>query len=219
MRGLFITLEGGEGVGKSTQLLYIRELLESLTHTVITTREPGGTPLAESIRKLLKEKTTEEMDPGTELLLVFAARNEHLEKIVRPALARGAWVVCDRFTDATYAYQGRGRGISQDRIEILEKWVQGDLQPDITLLLDAPTKVGFKRVNERGKEYDRFESESSEFFERIRQGYLSRAELFPHRFHVIDATRPKSEVSAVIHDILLEHHNVLINAANRKRDA
>src|SRR6056297_1802491 len=148
MRGLFVTLEGGEGVGKSTQLIYIRELLESLGHSVVTTREPGGTPMAESIRRLLKKKSAEEMEPDTELLLVFAARNEHLEKVVRPALARGAWVVCDRFTDATYAYQGRGRGISYDRIEILEKWVQGHLQPDVTFLLDAPPKLGFKRVNE-----------------------------------------------------------------------
>ncbi|WP_455380835.1 dTMP kinase [Acidihalobacter prosperus] len=215
MRGLFITLEGGEGVGKSTQLIYIRELLESLAHSVVTTREPGGTPMAESIRRLLKNKSAEEMDPDTELLLVFAARNEHLEKIIRPALARGAWVVCDRFTDATYAYQGRGRGISHERIEILEKWVHEDLQPDVTLLLDAPPRIGFIRVNERGEEFDRFESESTEFFERIRQGYLSRAELFPQRFHVIDASRTRNEVSADIHDILIDCHQTWANSANR----
>ncbi|AOU98097.1 dTMP kinase [Acidihalobacter yilgarnensis] len=205
-QGRFITLEGGEGVGKSTQLAYVRELVESFGHRVVATREPGGTPLAESIRGLLKGEAGEGMDADTELLLVFAARNEHLAKVVRPALARGDWVVCDRFTDATYAYQGMGRGLASARIESLEHWVQGELQPDLTLLLDAPVELGFERVAGRGGGYDRFEREARDFFERVREAYLHRAMAFPARFRVIDAARSPALVSADIHEVLLALH-------------
>lgn len=206
MRGCFITLEGGEGVGKTTQIDFVREFLVKLGHSVITTREPGGTPIAESIRDLLKGKTGQGMDPDTELLLIFAARNEHLVKVVKPALARGDWVICDRFTDATYAYQGMGRGLPFERIEILEQWVQKELQPDLTLLLDAPVKLGFDRVASRGKVYDRFECEAEDFYIRVRDAYLKQAKKYPKRFRVIDAARTPEMVSADISKAVRDVH-------------
>lgn len=187
MAGRFITLEGGEGVGKSSNLEYIRDHLETAGKSVIVTREPGGTPLGELIRALLLDHRHDGMSADTELLLMFAARAQHLAQIIRPALAQGQWVLCDRFTDATYAYQGAGRGISAERIAVLEDWVQGALRPDMTVLLDAPVAVSLARVGRRGENADRFEKEESIFFERVRQGYLDQARYFPERFRVIDA--------------------------------
>ncbi len=193
-RGLFITVEGGEGVGKSTNLQFIRNHLIQRGIEVLTTREPGGTPLSEEIRALLLDQTHDDMHPDTELLLMFAARAQHLRQTILPALEEGQWVVCDRFTDATYAYQGGGRGIDPDRIATLEAWTQGTFRPDLTLLLDAPVEIGMKRVAGRNQESDRFEQERHDFFERVRQGYLAQAERHPGRFRVIDAALPLEQV-------------------------
>ena len=200
-KGLFITLEGGEGAGKSTQLAYIRQRIEAAGIPLHVTREPGGTPLAEQIRTLLLDHRDEEMAPDTELLLMFAARAQHLARLVRPALARGEWVLCDRFTDATYAYQGGGRGIGFARIAVLEDWVQGKLRPDLTLLLDLPVAVGMARAGRRG-ELDRFEREQRDFFERVRAAYLTRAEQAPQRFRVIDAAQDIAGVQRQIDAVL-----------------
>ena len=191
-RGRFVTLEGGEGVGKSTNLTFVAERLRAAGHEVVTTREPGGTPLAEAIRALLLEVRDEPMDPLTELLLVFAARAQHLERVVRPALERGAWVVCDRFTDATYAYQGGGRGLDPEVIASLEALVQQGLQPDLTVYLDMRPQAAARRLEGRHK--DRIEHEQQAFFERVRAVYLDRAERDPERFRVIDAGRPLADV-------------------------
>ena len=190
MAGRFITLEGGEGVGKSSNLEFIRSHLEAAGKPVIVTREPGGTTLGEQIRSLLLEHRQDGMSADAELLLMFAARAEHLARVVRPALAEGKWVLCDRFTDATYAYQGGGRGIAMERIAALETWVQGVLRPDLTLLLDAAVEVGMARAARREGAADRFEREDRAFFERVRQGYLDQAGRFPERFCVIDAAQP-----------------------------
>lgn len=201
IRGKFITIEGGEGVGKSTQIAALRDLLEPRGIEVVLTREPGGTPRAERIRQLLLEKTDEPMPVTSELLLMFAARAAHLHNVIEPALARGAWVVCDRFTDATYAYQGGGRGVPLDRIAALETLVQDGLRPDLTLLLDAPVEVGAARAAARNSaQYaqDRFEQEQCEFFERVRAAYLQRARLEPQRFAVIDATAERDTVARAI---------------------
>lgn len=203
MSGRFVTLEGIEGVGKSTQCAVVAAALEGLGHTVVVTREPGGTALGEGIRGLLLDRDLPAMDPMTELLLIFAARAEHLEKLVRPALAAGQWVVCDRFTDATYAYQGGGRGLSLSAIESLESLVQGVLRPDLTLLLDAPVELALARAKARG-ESDRFEAERVEFFARTRAAYLRRATLEPARMRVVDAARPLDEVSADLRRLLAE---------------
>ncbi len=200
-RGLFITLEGGEGAGKSTQLDYIRRRIEAAGIPLHVTREPGGTPLAEQIRDLLLERCEEAMAADTELLLMFAARAQHLAVLIRPALARGEWVLCDRFTDATYAYQGGGRGIEPARIAVLEDWVQGDLRPDLTLLLDVPVAVGMARVGQRG-ELDRFEREQRDFFERVRAAYLARAAAEPERFRIIDAAEDVAGVQRQIDAVL-----------------
>lgn len=201
MRGRFITVEGGEGVGKTTNLEYIRQALERAGLRVRVTREPGGTPLAEQIRGLLLDPHYRGMSSDCELLLVFAARAEHLSRVIRPALEAGDWVLCDRFTDATYAYQGGGRGLSQTRIHELETTVQGELRPDLTLLLDVPVELGLSRAGERGK-LDRFEQEEVAFFERVRQTYLQRAAVETERFRVIDASRTLSEVQAQIDQAL-----------------
>ncbi|MDX1443664.1 MAG: dTMP kinase [Gammaproteobacteria bacterium] len=200
-RGLFITLEGGEGVGKSTQLEVIRDHLEAAGIPLLMTREPGGTPFAESIRELLLAPRQEKVASDTELLLMFAARAQHLETAIKPALAAGTWVVCDRFTDATYAYQGGGRGVAMERIAELEQWVQGDSRPDITLLLDAPVEIGLERMRERGN-LDRFEQEKADFFERVRQVYLDRANAEPDRWCVIDAAQPLESVSGDLRRVL-----------------
>lgn len=184
--GRFITLEGIEGVGKSTQAAFLVEHLQRSGRDAIATREPGGTRIGDRIRTILLDPAGEGPAEDTELLLMFAARAEHLARVIRPALASGQWIVCDRFTDATYAYQGGGRGIAAERIERLENWVQGDLRPDRTLLLDLPVEEGLRRAR-GGCDGDRFEREQREFFERVRQTYLERAAAEPERYRVIDA--------------------------------
>lgn len=196
MNGAFITLEGVEGVGKSTQLACARDYLSRAGIEVVMTREPGGTAFAEDVRELLLAPRAEHVAADAELLLMFAARAAHLEELVRPALARGAWVVCDRFTDATYAYQGGGRGVPLERIRALEEFVQGGFRPHATLLLDAPVEIGLARARARKGETDRFEREDVDFFERVRRVYLDRAAAEPERFTVIDATQPVAAVNA-----------------------
>lgn len=202
--GRFITLEGGEGAGKSTNLEYIRTRLESAGIQVLVTREPGGTQLSEQIRKLLLDTGNTEMSSDAELLLMFAARAQHLKQFILPALQQGTWVLCDRFTDATYAYQGGGRGIDIERIAILEEWVQQGFQPDITILFDLPVEVGLDRASNRGQ-LDRFEQEQQLFFERVRAAYLARAEQ-SQRFRIIDANQlldnVQSQLDAVITQLL-----------------
>lgn len=187
MDGKFITVEGGEGAGKSSNLVYICDYLRMQGREVLMTREPGGTDIGESIRGLLLDRERKEMCVDAELLLVFAARAQHLAQVIRPALQQGKVVLCDRFTDATYAYQGGGRGLPMGRIADLEELVQQGLQPDLTILLDVPVAVGMARAGQRG-EPDRFESEQSSFFERVRQQYLCLAAAHPARFRVIDAS-------------------------------
>jgi len=193
--GLFITLEGPEGAGKSTNRDYLAQLLGGSGREVVLTREPGGTPLAERIREILLAPAAEPMAVDTELLLMFAARAQHLAQVVRPALARGALVLCDRFVDATYAYQGGGRGVPVERIAILEAFVLGDLQPDLTLVFDLPVEIGLARAARRGA-LDRFEQEQRAFFDAVRQTYLQRAQAMPERYSVIDASRTLAEVQA-----------------------
>jgi len=185
-RGKFITIEGVEGVGKSTNIAFIEALLRERGIVCLTTREPGGTPLAESIRELLLQKRDEVVDSTAELLLLFAARSQHLQQKIVPALNAGTWVISDRFTDATYAYQGGGRHLSTPTIAQLEALVQGELRPDLTLILDLPVETGLQRVAQRSAQ-DRFESESRAFFERVRSTYLARAQREPQRYAVIDA--------------------------------
>lgn len=191
----FITLEGGEGAGKSTSLAFIRDYFVARGLPLVVTREPGGTPLAEQVRELLLQKRHEAVAPDAELLLVFAARAQHVAGVIAPALERGEWVLCDRFTDATYAYQGGGRGLSRQRIAELEVMVQGGLRPGLTLLLDLPVAQGLARAGARA-EKDRFESEQDEFFERVRVTYRERAAAEPGRFRVIDASQPLAVVQA-----------------------
>lgn len=200
-RGKFLTIEGTEGVGKSTNLAFVRDWLVSKGLEVIVTREPGGTPLAEEIRSLLLSKRAEAVDETAELLLVFAARAQHLAQVIKPALARGAWVLSDRFTDATYAYQGGGRGLSKSIIEQLEQLVQGDLRPDLTLILDIDVQLGLDRARQRG-ELDRFESETISFFEQVRAAYRQRALAAPKRYALVDAGQSLSKVQADIDSLL-----------------
>lgn len=197
MSGLFITLEGPEGAGKSTNREYLAARLREQGVDVVMTREPGGTPLAERIRELLLAPSEERMAVDTELLLMFAARAQHLAEVICPALARGAVVLCDRFTDATYAYQGGGRGLSVERIAILESFVQGELRPDLTLVFDLPVEVGLARAAARGR-LDRFEQEGQAFFEAVRQAYLQRAGQQPQRYRLLDAAQPLSAVQQAI---------------------
>lgn len=197
----FISLEGGEGAGKSTCLAFIRDFLVQRGVSLVVTREPGGTPLAEEIRTLLLARRDEPVAPNAELLLMFAARAQHLAQVIQPALSRGDWVLCDRFTDATYAYQGYGRHRSMETIAALEQLVQGSLRPGLTLLLDLPVQEGLARAEARA-EKDRFESEQDDFFERVRHGYRARAEADPQRFRVIDASRPLVDVQASIARVL-----------------
>ena len=195
--GKFITVEGIEGVGKSTNIEFLAALIEEKGLKVIRTREPGGTPMAERIRSLLLEHGEEPMTDIAELLLFFASRSLHIQNAIKPALQAGQWVVCDRFTDASRAYQGDGRGLNQDTINTLANWVQEDLQPDMTVLLDAPAEVGMDRAGRRGAA-DRLEIEKTDFYARVRAGYLALAKSEPHRFIVIDASRPLSQVQADI---------------------
>jgi dTMP kinase len=199
----FITLEGGEGAGKSTSLAFVRQWLEQAGHSVIMTREPGGTPVGERIREILLHARDLDISAEVEALLMFAARAQHLSQVILPALARGTSVVCDRFTDATYAYQGGGRGMPAGRIAELETWVQGALRPDLTLLLDVPVAVGLARAKGRS-EPDRFEREQHEFFERVRDCYRARAAAEPKRMRVVDASRSPADVQRQIAAILAE---------------
>lgn len=193
MRGRFITVEGVEGAGKSSNLAFIQAFLEAAGKTVVHTREPGGTRLGEEIRGLLLGHRDDGMAGDTELLLVFAARAEHIHRKIAPALTRGDWVLCDRFTDATYAYQGGGRGVPRDRVAAMESWVQGDLRPDLTVLLDVPIEVGLGRAGRRAA-LDRFEQESGAFHERVRAAYLDIARREPQRVRVVDAARSLTQV-------------------------
>jgi len=201
MNGRFITIEGTEGVGKTTNIAFIHSLLEQAGREVVLTREPGGTPIGEDIRELLLGHKHDGMSDDTELLLMFAARAEHLDKVIRPSLEAGKDVLCDRFTDATYAYQGGGRGIDIKHIAVLENWVQGELRPDLTLLLDVPVAIGLARAGKRSAP-DRFEREQHEFFERVRNMYLQRARAEPQRYRIIDASQPLDAVQSQIRSAL-----------------
>jgi dTMP kinase len=198
--GKFITLEGMDGAGKSTQLQWIEKVLLEKGKTVIVTREPGGTPLGEKLRELLLD-AAQSMHPETEALLMFAARREHLDKVIFPTLERGDWVISDRFTDASFAYQGGGRGMSSGKLDDLEAWVHAGFQPDLTLYFDVPVEVGRQRVS-ASKSPDRFENERDEFFQEVRAAYLERARKFPSRIHVIDASVPPDEVAKSVASFL-----------------
>jgi dTMP kinase len=199
-RGRFITVEGIDGAGKTTALAHLAQRLREQGVAVVTTREPGGTPLAEAIRALLKGTDGEVPVEDTETLLMFAARAQHLETVIRPALAEGQWVLCDRFTDATYAYQGGGRGIPAERIRALEDWVHRGFQPDRTLLFNLPPEEGLKRRAGEGRGNDRFEAEGLAFLERVQAAYRERAVADPQRFHPIDAGRSWEEVAQALDD-------------------
>ena len=203
-RGCFITLEGIEGAGKSTQIEPLAHALRKRGIKALTTREPGGSPIAERLRTLLLDPLNTGMSETAELLLMFAARAEHLEKTIRPALATGTWVICDRFTDATYAYQGGGRGIDPARIAMLEELVQGPLRPDLTFLFDLPPALGLERARERTGRADRFEQEAVRFFDAIRTVYLDRARACPECYRVLDASQTLSEVSAQVQAMAAE---------------
>ncbi|WP_136417281.1 dTMP kinase [Herbaspirillum sp. ST 5-3] len=196
--GKFITFEGIDGAGKSTHLAFVADLLKSGGRTVIVTREPGGTPLGEKLRELLLH---EKMHLETEALLMFAARREHIAEVIEPALARGDWVISDRFTDATFAYQGGGRKLALDKLEALEQWVHPHLQPDLTLLFDVPLDVARARLDAT-RELDKFEREKAEFFQATRQEYLRRAAQFPARFKVIDSTQAISVIQKELAEII-----------------
>jgi len=200
-KGYFISLEGGEGAGKSTQSKRIVQWLSERGHVVVETREPGGTVISEQIRKLLLDTRNAGLNPVSELLLMFAARSQLVEEVIRPSLADGKVVVCDRFTDASYAYQGGGRQLGAATVASLEKVVLGDLQPDLTLLFDVPVETGMQRVAGRGAA-DRFEAEPTRFFERVRKAYLARAAADPNRFHVIDAALEEGQVWEQVRNIL-----------------
>jgi len=201
MKGKFITLEGVEGVGKSTNMEFIESILSGSGIPYIKTREPGGTPLAESIRELLLQKREEDFDSTAELLLIFAARAQHLQQKIIPALNAGTWVLSDRFTDATYAYQGGGRQLSMQTISALEDIVQHGLTPDLTIILDLPVDIGLQRAAKRSDK-DRFESEKVEFFDRVRAVYLNRAKQNPSRYVLVDASRPLPEVQEQIRHVM-----------------
>lgn len=202
MTARFITVEGIEGAGKSSNIAFIKQQLLAADKDVVVTREPGGTPLGEQIRDVLLSHRNNGMAVDTELLLMFAARAEHLACVIRPALDAGQWVLCDRFTEATYAYQGGGRGIPEQRIAALEEWLQGPLRPDLTLLLDIPPALGLERAGRRNANLDRFESEQLAFFERVRADYLRQAELHGDRYCVIDAAQELSVVQRQISQAL-----------------
>ena len=206
-KGLFITVEGVDGAGKSTPLAWLTEQLKAIGHSVILTREPGGTPLGERLRDLLLH---EKMDLETETLLMFAARREHIAQVIAPALARGDILISDRFTDATYAYQGGGRGVSLTKIEQLETWVQHDLQPDLTLLFDVPLEVAQARLAKGRDSLDKFEQESLGFFVRTREAYLARAAADPSRIAIIDSTGTFEQTHAHIRAALAQHLNMVI---------
>ena len=204
-QGLFITLEGGEGAGKSTNLAFAQKWLQHTGREVLVTREPGGTELGERIREILLHSRELHMSPESEMLLMFASRAEHIAKVIRPALAAGKVVLCDRFTDATYAYQGAGRGIPSERIAAIENWVQGNLRPHLTLLFDVPVEAGRQRAGQRSVP-DRFEQENNGFFVRVRAAYLARAAQEPKRMRIIDASqgldKVEQQIAAVLHEVV-----------------
>lgn len=202
-KALFITLEGIEGVGKSTHAVFIVELLQNNGHEVTLTREPGGTETGEAIREILLHHKAGNISAATELLLIFSARTQHLDEVIRPALAKNKTIVCDRFTDATYAYQGGGRGLGKDKVRLLEDWVQEGLKPDLTLLFDAPVATGLSRAKKRSAA-DRFESETIAFFEQVRSTYLDIARAEPERVCVIDASQSLAQVQADISELFKE---------------
>ncbi|WP_263772197.1 dTMP kinase [Propionivibrio soli] len=194
-RGRFITFEGIDGAGKSTHIAGTAELLRQHGHSVVCTREPGGTPLGEKLRELLLH---ERMHLETEALLMFAARREHLAEVIEPALARGEWVVCDRFSDATYAYQGGGRGLDKTKFEALEQWVHGHLHPDLTFLFDLAPAIAGERIAAQGRDLDKFEQERADFHARVREAYLERAAAAPQRICVIDAGQSVEAIKAQV---------------------
>ncbi|MBI3939048.1 MAG: dTMP kinase [Betaproteobacteria bacterium] len=203
MRGKFITLEGIDGAGKSTHLAWLAEKLRSRGLDVTVTREPGGTAVGENLRELLLDRA-QRMHPETEAMLMFAARREHLDKVILPALARGTWVLCDRFSDATFAYQGGGSGVAWDKLQALEHWVQDGLQPDLTLYFDVPPEVGLRRVS-GVRLPDRFEQERDGFYRNVREAYLRRAREFPERVQVLDGTHSVSEIQKELESIIASH--------------
>ena len=196
-RGRFITFEGIDGAGKSTHIAGVAELIRLHGYQVVSTREPGGTPLGEKLRELLLH---EPMHLETEAMLMFAARREHLARVIEPALARGDWVVCDRFSDATYAYQGGGRGLDKAKFAVLEQWVHGQLQPDLTFLFDLPPGVAEQRISAQGRELDRFEQEKRDFHVRVRAAYLERAAAAPRRITVINADQPLEKIKKLVEE-------------------
>ena len=209
MRGRFITIEGTEGVGKTTNIAFIKQWLDDNEISFVSTREPGGTPLAEEIRQLLLSNRDEQVCSKAELLLMFAGRAQHIDQVITPQLANGNWVLCDRFTDATYAYQGAGRKMGYELIASLEEMVQGSMRPDLTLLLDVPVELGLERAGKRS-EPDRFELEKTDFFNRVRQAYLTMAKKNPQRYKIIDASKDLEDVQQQIFNTLnnfLENHN------------
>lgn len=201
-RGKFITFEGIDGAGKSSHIAGVAELLGEHGLRVVTTREPGGTPLGEKLRELL---LNEPMHLETEAMLMFAARREHLAQVIEPALARGDWVLCDRFSDATYAYQGGGRGLDKQKLVALEQWVHGDLQADLTLLFDLPPGVAGERIAAQARKLDRFEQERADFHSRVRQTYLERALSAPRRIQVINADQPLSIIKKLVEESVISH--------------
>ena len=201
MRGKFITIEGTEGVGKTTNIAFIKQWLDDNGISFINTREPGGTPLAEEIRQVLLSNRDEKVCSKAELLMMFAGRAQHIDQVIEPQLAQGNWVLCDRFTDATYAYQGAGREMGDDLIKDLETMVQGDMRPDLTLILDVPVELGLERAGKRS-EPDRFELEKTDFFNRVRHAYLSMATNNPQRYKIIDASQTLEHVQLQIADTL-----------------
>ena len=204
-QGKFITFEGIDGAGKSTHLSWLKNLLEGMGKSIVVTHEPGGTLLGEKLRALLLD-TSLTMHPETETLLMFAARREHLDELILPALTIGNWVISDRFTDASFAYQGGGRGLSEDKIDNLECWVQGTFQPDLTFYFDVTSKLGRKRLNNRGggaKSADRFEIEQDDFFNRVRESYLMRARKFSHRIHIIDSSQSLEDIRSELKKTIL----------------
>jgi dTMP kinase len=201
MRGKFLTIEGTEGVGKTTNIEFIKQWLDGNQISFVSTREPGGTPLAEEIREVLLCKRDEKVCSKAELLMMFAGRAQHIDQVIEPHLARGNWVLCDRFTDATYAYQGAGREMGSELIAQLETMVQGSMRPDLTLILDVPVELGLERAGKRS-EPDRFELEKNDFFNRVRQAYLRMAENNPQRYKIIDASLSLDDVQQQIADNL-----------------
>lgn len=199
MRGRFISFEGIDGAGKSTQHAWLVDYLRRQGRSVVATREPGGTPLGEKLRALL---LAEPMHLETEALLMFAARREHIAQVIEPALARGEWVVCDRFVDASFAYQGGGRGLEWKKLEDLAQWVLGDLQPDLTLIFDAPVEIAQQRLHAATPNPDRFEQEQSAFFDRVRAAYLRIAQENPDRVRLIDATQTPAEINKLLENII-----------------